>query len=384
MNDSYTWSPFKDRNSTTDLDIELLKKEVAQRFPFYDLKFNAKTALFYCRIDQELLDKKFDELRISLSKKGYIPMIRYQGGEHVIYVIKKPKVKKRPVWVNMLLLIATIITTTIAGSIQWVLIHNPNLEDYVEVIIMSLDFNYLFDGFLYFSIPLLSILGIHEMGHYFASKKHNLDTSLPYFIPLPPPFILGTFGALISTREPIPDRKTLLDVGISGPICGFLVAIPVCLIGLFFMQQNPILPLETASEGTISITFPLLLQGLSNLFSIDANAILHPTLFAGWVGLFLTAVNLMPIGQLDGGHVSRALFKEKSKYTGWIVIIAVLTLGLFYTGWLMLAFIILFLIGTQHNPPLNEFSPLDNKRKILGIVAFIIFILCFAPIPFSA
>jgi len=371
------WNFFGNMNVESNLDIELLKKEVAQRFPFYDMKHNPKTAAFYCRIDKELLDKNFEDLRISLSKKGYIPMIKYESGEHVIYIIKKPKVKKRPVWINIALLVATIITTTIAGSIQWASIYNASWGDIIKPA-------YLLDGFLYFSIPLLSILGIHEMGHYFTSKKHNLDTSLPYFIPLPPPFILGTFGALISTREPIPDRKTLLDVGISGPICGFLVAIPVCLIGLFFMQQNPIIPIETASEGSIMITFPLLLQGLSSLFSIDPNAIMHPTLFAGWVGLFLTAVNLMPVGQLDGGHVARALLKEKSKYAGWIVIIAILTLGLFYTGWLMLAFIILFLIGTQHMPPLNEFSPLDTKRKILGIIAFIIFILCFAPIPFSA
>ncbi len=376
MTDSYTWSPFKNTTNATGLDIELLKKEVAQRFPFYDMKYNAKTAAFFCRIDQGLLDKKFDDLRIVLSKKGYIPMIRYEKGEHVIYVIKKPKVKKRPVWINIVLLIATAITTTVAGSIQWVSIYNATWSDVINP-------SYLLDGFLYFSIPLLSILGIHEMGHYFTSKKHNLDTSLPYFIPLPPPFILGTFGALISTREPIPDRKTLLDVGISGPICGFLVAIPVCLIGLFLMQQNPIIPTEINSDATFTITFPLLLQGLSNFFSIDTSAILHPTLFAGWVGLFLTAVNLMPVGQLDGGHVARALLKEKSKYAGWIVIAAILVLGFFYTGWLMLAFIILFLIGTQHNPPLNEFSPLDTKRKILGIIAFVIFILCFAPIPFS-
>jgi membrane-associated protease RseP (regulator of RpoE activity) len=150
------------------------------------------------------------------------------------------------------------------------------------------------------------------------------------------------------------------------------------------MQENPIIPLESASEGAITITFPILLQGLSSFFSIDANAIMHPTLFAGWVGLFLTAINLMPIGQLDGGHVARALLKEKNKYAGWIVIGAILVLGLFYTGWLMLAFIILFLIGTQHSPPLNEFSPLDTKRKLLGVIAFVIFILCFAPIPFSA
>ena len=376
MTDSYTWSPFKNTNNSTDLDIELLKTEVGKRFPFYDLKYNAKTAVFYCRIDQKLLEKKFDDLRITLSKKGYTPMIRHEHGEHIIYIMKKPKIKTKPVWVNLVLLIATVITTTIAGSLQWASIYDATWSDIITPF-------YLTNGLIYFSIPLLLILGVHEMGHYFTSKKHKLDTSLPFFIPLPPPFILGTFGALISTREPIPDRKTLLDVGISGPICGFLVAIPVCIAGLFLMQQNPIIPITTNAGESITITFPLLLEGLSKFFTISPNAIMHPTLFAGWVGLFLTAINLLPIGQLDGGHVARALLKEKHKYASWAVVIVILSLGMFYTGWLMLAFIILFLIGTQHNPPLNEFSELDTKRKILGIIGFVIFILCFAPIPMS-
>jgi len=376
MTDSYTWSPFKNTNNATDLDIEMLKTEVGKRFPFYDLKYNAKTAVFYCRIEQKLLEKKFDDLRIAISKRGYTPMIRHEHGEHIIYIMKKPKIKTKPVWVNLVLLIATVITTTIAGSLQWASIYDATWSDIITPF-------YLTNGLIYFSIPLLLILGVHEMGHYFTSKKHKLDTSLPFFIPLPPPFILGTFGALISTREPIPDRKTLLDVGISGPICGFLVAIPVCIAGLFLMQQNPIIPITTNAGESITITFPLLLEGLSKFFTISPNAIMHPTLFAGWVGLFLTAINLLPIGQLDGGHVARALLKEKHKYASWAVVIVILSLGMFYTGWLMLAFIILFLIGTQHNPPLNEFSELDTKRKILGIIGFVIFILCFAPIPMS-
>ena len=371
MSNTWTWKPFDNTtNNTIDLDIEMLKTEIGKHFPFYDVKFGKDNAAFFCRIDEYQLEEKFDSLRKSLSEKGYIPMIRHEGGEQIIYVIKKPKIKKRPTWINILLLIATIFTTTLAGSLQW----SSTWEE-----ILSL--KNLLNGLISFSIPLLLILGIHEMGHYFVSKKHHLDTSLPYFIPLPPPFILGTFGALISTREPIPDRKTLLDVGISGPICSFLVSIPVCIIGLFLTQQNPIIIEQSA--GNINISFPLILQELSNFFTIPGNAAIHPTLFAGWVGLFLTAINLLPIGQLDGGHVARALLKEKQKYASWGVIVIIFILGLIYPGWLMFAFIILFLIGTKHQPPLNDFSPLDNRRKILGIIAFIIFILCFAPIPIS-
>jgi membrane-associated protease RseP (regulator of RpoE activity) len=358
----------------TELDIELLKREVGQYFPFYDVKYNQKTVGFFCRIDQELLEEKFDTLRISLKEKGYIPMLRYENGEHVIYIIKKPIRKTRPIWINIILLVVTIFTTALAGSLQWVSI---NEGEFIEIISP----NYLFDGFIFFSVPLLSILGIHEMGHYFISKKHNLDTSLPFFIPLPPPFILGTFGAIISTREPIPDRKTLLDVGVAGPLCGFLVAIPVCLVGLFLVQQNPII-LPSTDEG-IMIIYPLLLQGMSNFFIIPQNAVMHPTLFAGWVGLFLTAINLLPVGQLDGGHIARALLKDMHKYASWGVIITVMGLGLFNTGFFMLAIIILLFIGTQHTPPLNELTTLDYKRKLVGILALIVFIICFAPFPFA-
>jgi len=366
------WNQFGSAYNATTLDIELLKREVGQRFPFYDMKANPNTAVFFCRIDEETLGEKFDDLRRSLSEKGYIPTIRYEKGEHAIYVIKKPKVKKKPVWVNIVLLITTIFTTTLAGAIQWVSIYESDLTSFMEVLTKATSPFYLWNGLIFFSIPLLTILGIHEMGHYFISKRHNLETSLPFFIPLPPPFILGTFGALISTREPIPNRKALLDVGISGPICGFLVAIPVSIIGLFLMQQNPIV--VPPGPDTIVIIYPLLLQGLSSFFTIPSYTVMHPTLFAGWVGFFLTAINLLPVGQLDGGHVARALLKEKHKYASWAVVFVLLGLGLFFSGWLFLAFIILFMIGTRHQPPLNEIAPLDTKRLLIGILAVIIFI----------
>jgi len=370
MSNSYNWKPFDEQNIETELDIELLKTEIGKHFPFYDSKYNKKTAVFFCRIDEDQLEEKFDLLRISLSKKGYIPMLRYEKGEQLLYVIKKPKRKTRPVWINYALLVATIFTTTLAGSALWG-------GDYSKIF----ELENLINGFIFFSVPLMLILGIHEMGHYLTSKKHKLDTSLPYFIPLPPPFILGTFGAIISTREPIPNRKALLDVGVSGPICGFLVAVPVCIIGLFLMQQNPI-PVPPDVDS-FSISYPLLLQGLSNFFSIPEDTLMHPTLFAGWVGLFLTSLNLLPVGQLDGGHVAKAILKEKHKYASWVVLLAVIAMGLFvYDGWFFIAIIIILFIGTQHQPPLNEYTPLDNRRILLGILALIIFILCFAPIPF--
>jgi len=218
------------------------------------------------------------------------------------------------------------------------------------------------------------------MGHYYASKKHRVDASLPFFIPLPFT-LLGTFGAVISTREPIPNRKALLDIGVAGPLCGFLVAIPISLLGFYFMQQNPV-PIPPTGDNLVLLP-PLLLQWLGGLFTIPENALIHPTLFAGWVGIFLTAVNLLPAGQLDGGHIARAVLKEKHKYASWAVIALLAGLSFFYTGWLMFALLIVLLIGTQHQPPLNEVTPLDRNRKLLGLLILVIFIVSFAPIPFS-
>jgi membrane-associated protease RseP (regulator of RpoE activity) len=370
------WNDFTQIPVEPPFDVEFLQREVGSRFPFYDMKSNINTVAFFCRIDEETLEEKFESLRVSLSEKGYIPMIRFEHGEHILYIVKKPQSKKKKsIWINIVLLIATVLTTTLAGSLQWVDIYQV---DWINMLAAS----YLWQGFIYFSVPLLLILGVHEMGHYYASKKHHVDASLPYFIPLPPPFILGTFGALISTHEPIPDRKSLLDIGVSGPLCGFLVAIPVTILGFFLMQQNPILLPSTGANMTLLP--PLLLQWIGSLFTIPETAIIHPTLFAGWVGIFLTAVNLLPAGQLDGGHVARAILKEKHKYVSWIVIFVLAGLSFFYTGWLIFAILILLFIGTQHQPPLNEITPLDTKRKLLGLLILIIFILSFAPIPFSS
>lgn len=375
------WKPFNIHSYTSSFDVDFLKREVGQRFPFYEMKDQGSALVFYCRIDDLTRDEHFDMLRKTLIAKGYIPLLRYEQGEHKIYVIEKPKKKYRPVWVNLLLLIATIITTTLAGALQWAGLYETELLAIFAP-------QYLLDGFLFFSIPLLSILGIHEMGHYLASKRHHVDASLPFFIPLPPPFILGTLGAFISTREPIPNRKALLDIGVAGPLCGFCVAIPVSLLGLFFMQTQPItVPVEPGSG--IIIFYPLILQVLDSLFSIQPDAIIHPTAFAGWVGFFITALNLLPIGQLDGGHVSRALFREKSKYVTWLTVLAIMALGMYvllftgYGGWLFFLIFILFMVGTRHPAPLNELSDLDTNRRIIGIIALIVFVLCFAPIPIA-
>jgi len=371
-----SWNPFGTKNNVTNLDIELLNREVGQRFPFYDMKYNISTAAFFCRIDEETLEEKFNSLRKSLSEKGYIPMLRYEKGEHIIYIIKKSKRKEKSIWINISLLIATIITASLTGSILymghfdiWII---PNIMDIFKP-------ENLFNGIILFAFPLMSILFVHEMGHYYISKKHGIATSLPFFIPIPPVvpnFNIGTFGALISSRDPMPNKKALFDVGIAGPLAGFFVALPVTIIGI---ATSGIVPVDNIASGEPVLGSSILFMLISNLirdipqgFGINLSLIA----FAGWVGLLITSINLLPAGQLDGGHIFRAFLGEKQKYAGWIAIFVMV-----FTGWFFFAIIIVFMMGMLHPPPLNDATELDMKRKLLFFAAVAILILCYIPYP---
>ncbi len=376
------WNPFNKEENTLDLD--LLKSEVGRFFPFYDMKDNYKTAAFYVNIDDNILEENFDKLRRSLSKKGYIPMLRYEKGEHLIYVVKKPNRKRKPVWVNYVLMVSVIITTVITGSILHIGesdIWNKELTGLMSNVGEIFLPENLFFGALLFSLPLLSILFIHEMGHYYISKKHGIETSLPFFLPVPPilpEFNIGTFGALISSHEPMPDKKALFDVGIAGPLAGFIVAVPVTIIGIATSEVVKVSELAAGETflGT-SILFSLIAQSVLNV-SGDYAISFSPIAFAGWVGLLITAINLLPAGQLDGGHIFRAFLGKYQKYAG-IAAIFIMIL----TGWFFFAIIIIFMIGVVHPPPLNDDSELDLKRKLLFFVAVAILILCFIPFPFG-
>jgi membrane-associated protease RseP (regulator of RpoE activity) len=271
---------------------------------------------------------------------------------------------------HLSLFLATVLTTIIAGAIQQGV--NP-LET---------------PGLLYkgipFSFTLLLILGTHEMGHYLVSRRHHLDVSLPYFIPAPPiPFIIGTFGAFIRIRSPIRDKRALLDVGCAGPLAGVLVSIPVILVGL---KLSTITVMGRGGEG-LTLGEPLLFKLLSWLalgpLTPQADVILHPVAFAGWIGLLVTALNLMPVGQLDGGHVTYALFPQYHRYIsiGVLGLLAVSGL-LFWKGWLIWA-VLLFFLGWRHPPPYHTWVPLDQSRRLLGIITIVVFVLTFTPAPFA-
>ncbi|MGI0053247.1 MAG: site-2 protease family protein, partial [Thermoplasmata archaeon] len=243
-------------------------------------------------------------------------------------------------------------------------------------------------GGIYFAAPLMLILGVHELAHYVVARRHHVDASLPYFLPVPPPILIfGTFGAFISLREPFPDRKALLDIGAAGPIAGFLVAIPVTLLGLHLSLSSPTLSPAFCGLTTLGVDYQNLLLGPSAiweglaLFVPGASSNLQPLALAGWVGILVTAFNLLPAGQLDGGHIARALLGKRAVYASVVVLVVLVVLGAFYyVGWLLFAFFILF-VGLRHPPPLNDLTPLGPRRVGVGVLAVAILLAGFTLVP---
>ena len=347
---------------------------VARHFPVYDVKVSYDVVQFYCRVDETMLEESFERLREEMSPHGYIPMITYQKGEHIVVVGKKPKSRYRSIYVNLAMLIITILAMTFAGILDW-----ASYADVPGNEIYSLE--NITTGVLVFTLPLFAILAVHELGHYFMARKRKVAASLPFFIPSIPP--LGTFGAFISLRDPIPNRKSLLEIGIAGPLAGLIVAIPVGIAGLMLtnLEARPV-PDDFETGSIVRVAFPLMYSWIEQIMPIEGNYLLHPMAFAGWVGFLVTALNLLPAGQLDGGHIARAVFGEHAKYASWAAIAVLIALSFFYFAWMLFAILILIL-GAKHPPPLNDITKLDTRRKFLGVFAFFILVVAFAPIPIS-
>jgi membrane-associated protease RseP (regulator of RpoE activity) len=266
---------------------------------------------------------------------------------------------------HVVLFIATFITTTFAGAL-------------LNGVIPWEQPGKMYLG-LPFSLTLLFILLTHELSHYFMSRRHNVSATLPYFIPAPS--IIGTFGAVIKMKPPIPDRRSLIDIGASGPIGGFIIAVIACVIGLSLSEVKPTGELQGGISFGTSILFDFLSRMILNIDAEKYDVLLHPVAFAGWIGLLVTSLNLLPIGQLDGGHITYALFGEKHQWISKGMIPVLLILGIsFWPGWILWAVIMIFL-GYRHPPVVYPWIELDRKRKIIGWIALVIFILTFTPTP---
>ncbi|MDI3542305.1 MAG: hypothetical protein PWQ62_1219 [Candidatus Methanomethylophilaceae archaeon] len=353
--------------------LEKLREEVGRRFTIYEIRVLPEGALFVVGASTGSLEDDFEALRLNLRQMGFVATIMHSNGKLHIGIVKTPPISTRSVKINQIMLLITFFTTAVSGSLLW--------SSYVgSPGIFRLE-NLLY-GALYFAVPLLLILGTHELSHFLVSHKHGLNASLPFFIPSIPP--IGTFGAFISIREPIPNRKALLDIGLAGPLGGFLVAVPMLFIG-FHLTATGAVPVAENIAGmtSVSLGFPIIMDVVSILFPSIQGMYIHPTLFAAWLGLFVTGINLLPAGQLDGGHIARAALGEKSSYLAIISVIGLLSMSIYYPGWLIFAFLI-FLLGVVHPPPLNDITPLDKRRKWMAIGALVLFLLCFTPIPIKA
>jgi membrane-associated protease RseP (regulator of RpoE activity) len=241
---------------------------------------------------------------------------------------------------------------------------------------------------LSFSVPLLLILGSHELGHYLACRYYGVPATVPYF--LPAPLVLGTFGAFIRIRARIASKTQLFDIGIAGPLAGFVVLLPFLILGVAWSEPGLVTIAQDPARIESILYRPgtnLAMQALSLLFHgrLPANAVLdlHPFALAAWVGLFATALNLLPMGQLDGGHILYAVAGRLHRRIAWPTWLAVCALGFLWLGWLLLCFMVLVVMGMRHPPVLDAEQPLDPGRRRLALVALLLLVLCFTPVPLA-
>lgn len=339
--------------------VEEFRRIVGEHFLVEEVGFDAGRPVFAIRESPET-KAQFLTLRAKLEPLGYLPLLRRRDGRAVIALLPKPP---HGLWrwpINLVLFLVTLATTFAAGYTNALpLVEKGYLKSAVG-------------GGLAFSLSLMVILATHEMGHKILSVIRGVDSSLPYFIPMTPPF--GTMGAVIMTRTPAPNRDALIDVGAAGPLAGFLVAIPILFVGV----ANSFVISPTGFEG-INLPDPLLLRLLIRfILHPPAGALVlgHPVLFAGWIGLLVTSLNLLPAGMLDGGHAVRALFGPRvHTVLSWLAVAVAAVLGY----WIM-ALIILLLIRRGHPGPLDDISPPSPSRIAVGLALLGVFVLSAVPL----
>jgi membrane-associated protease RseP (regulator of RpoE activity) len=323
-------------------------------------------------------DEAYEELQRRFAGTELVPLLQEtEDGRPALVLAPKSKLPEpaqtsQRTWVNAALLLATLATTTWAGALH----EGVNLLE---------EPGRMMAGFPY-ALALMLILGAHELGHYFTARRYGIDVSLPYFIPVP--FALGTFGAFIKMKSLSPTRRAAFDVAVAGPLAGLVIAIPALLVGLQYSEvvatgQAPPTMMGGADVGS-SLLFALLAKlALGDAVLEGHRLVLHPVAFAGWLGLLVTALNLMPVGQLDGGHMAHALLGRQRAYSaGVATLVALAVLGLFVWGGLLFwALIIYFIAGTRDAPPLNDVSRLDRGRVVLGALAFALLLAILLPVP---
>lgn len=342
----------------------------------------------------------YDQLADSVKGYNLTPLFREENGQHVIYLVHSlPAPKPNNVNVNILLFVLTVVSVMLAGAQP----EGPIPSDVWGQILLLV--KSIFSGWP-FALSLLGILLAHEFGHYLVSRYHKTPATLPYFLPLPfSP--LGTLGAFIRMQGIPKNKRTLFDIGVAGPLAGMAIAVPILFLGLSlssldtisaepgqFLEGNSIFYLfakflvfgKMLPAPVTTGSLPPVLYWISYFFTGrpfpigGTDVFIHPVAFAGWAGLLVTAMNLVPVGTLDGGHVIYALFGNKARQAYPFVLGALIVLGFVWSGWWTWAFL-LFWLGRVHAEPLDQITSLDPPRRAVAVLAIVLFILVFTPVP---
>jgi len=346
-------------DSTSESSIEIaqfdqLQALVKSEFQVEDSFLEHGIPTFYVKHDENS-KQAFLNLTKRMDPIGFIPVLRKLDGNIVLRAVPKPRTRPSRRTTNIALFLATLGTVLFAGLFQ----------SYDEV---TQTYN-VFQA-VTFTVAILAILGSHEMGHKIAANKHKVEATYPYFIPGPPP--IGTFGAVIQQKSLPPNKDALFDVGATGPIAGFVVTLIVSAVGILLSHRTQV------TDGNF-IQPPLLLRWIADTFPPGGtgNAIqLHPVAFAGYVGMIVTMLNLMPAGMLDGGHAARSFLNERVRS-----ILALVAIGmLLFLGYWPMAMIALLFSFYRHPGPLDDVSKLTTSRKLATLALVAIFIVCLAPI----
>lgn len=365
--------------------IDPSEKVLAERFHVYGVRRDGERLLYF---GEPLVETEEVESAVwqTFREAGYEVRLRRQAGprEEVGHVLiaepTKVGIDGIP-WTNIVLFVATLFSTLYVGSLWY----------YIDISGDPL----AMVGAWPFALGVMVVLGVHELGHYAMSRYHGVRASLPYFLPVPT--IFGTMGAVIKISGRIPSRRALFDIGIAGPIAGLIATVIVTVIGLHLPPVTAP-PSVVDSEGAIQLTlgFPPLLEALALAFDQplrfdDPATSVNPLVIAGWLGMFITFLNLIPVGQLDGGHVTRAMFGRIQHHVGYIVPVGLFALaGILYLGlavplhaiavWLFWGLFATLLAFVGPATPIND-ERLDTRRKTIGLMTFAVGVLCFVPIP---
>jgi len=345
--------------TTEMLQYEQIHQMVAAEFPIEEGFIEYNTPTFYVT-PQPNLKQAFLRLYKQLNSMQLVPILRKRENRITLQVIPKPPTKPSRPLINLILLVATIGTTLITGYFLFETMPNPWI------------------GAIMFSIAVMSIMGAHEMGHKLTANRHKIEATYPYFIPGTPPW--GTFGAVIQQKSLPPNRDALFDLGLSGPIIGFIATTVVLIIGTLISNVRIVQELPSGS-----FPLPLLLDFLVNMLIklppiLPGDYVLielHPLTYAGIIGMVVTMLNLMPVGQLDGGHITHVLLGEKTR----LVVSFIAIIALVLTGFWLMAILALLIARIPHPDPLDGVSKLSTSRKIAAVLVIVIFVLCVLSIP---